>query len=327
MKALVLGATGHIGNAVVRELLSQGYQVTATGRRKELPANLASLPVRYVPGDSNMPGQFERWISRHQVVIDAAAPYPLLLFGSTTDKEPQPLAHAAERTRLLLDTVHRHNARLVYVSSFTTLLRPREGLGGWRDQLVRALHPYFAVKTLIETQVREAAQHGLPAVIVNPTMCLGPWDMRERHLCFVPQLLCGEIPVAVQHILNVIDVRDVATGIVAALKAERYGEPILLSGHNISTEALFAWVCAIGKVQPPRFFAPATLSLWASYWTEVALGLMGQRAPLPSLAVMLACEHEWMTPGVAQHDLGLTPRPLSETLLDTVAWYRGLRYC
>jgi hypothetical protein len=37
MKALVLGATGHIGNAIVRELLKRGYDVTAAYRRSGPP--------------------------------------------------------------------------------------------------------------------------------------------------------------------------------------------------------------------------------------------------------------------------------------------------
>ena len=63
MKALVLGATGHIGNAVVRKLLSHGYDVTATGRRTDPPRTLVKLPVHYSPGDHDEPGQIEHWVA------------------------------------------------------------------------------------------------------------------------------------------------------------------------------------------------------------------------------------------------------------------------
>lgn len=327
VKALVLGATGHIGNAVVRELLAQGYQVTATSRRKEPAANLAGLPVCYAPGNSDTPGQLDAWIAGHDVVVDAAAPYPLRLYSTTNESESRPLDYALQRAHALLDAVFTHNARFVYVSSFVTLSRPREGFEGWRNQLARRLHPYFAVKEGIEAQVLAAARNGLPAVIVNPTMCLGPWDVKDRDLCFIPRLLCGEIPVAVQHLFNVIDVRDVATGLVAALHRERYGEPILLSGHNIPINALFSWICEIGGVKPPPLSAPLTLSLLTTYWLETWQTFRGELSSLSSLALMLACQHEWMTPSTAQCDLGVTLRPLSETLQDAVAWYRTLGYC
>ena len=50
MKALVIGATGHIGNAVVRELLQRGYEVTAAYRRHGPRPNLEGLPIHCPPG-------------------------------------------------------------------------------------------------------------------------------------------------------------------------------------------------------------------------------------------------------------------------------------
>src|SRR5262245_36270736 len=79
MNVLVLGATGHIGSAIVRECLSQGWEVTAVSRRREPPLNLNELPIHYLSGDIDTPGQIDIWTSGHDVVIDAAAPYPLYL--------------------------------------------------------------------------------------------------------------------------------------------------------------------------------------------------------------------------------------------------------
>lgn len=323
MRVLVLGATGHIGNAVVRECLSQGYSVTAVSRRKEPARNLVGLPVYYLSGDIGTPGQLDAWVPGHDVVVDAAAPYSVYLSPAGSD----PLWDAARRTDTLLTSVQKHNARLAYVSSFTTLARPRDTVAAWQVQFQRMLHPYFAVKELIESRVLTAAQQGLPTVIVNPTTCLGPWDMKARELCFVPRLLRGGIPAAVNHLINVLDVRDVARGLVAALQAERYGEPILLTGHTIPCAALFSWICGLGGAQPPRISVPPLLSLFASYSAELLLAWLGQRSLLPSLAVMLACEQDWLVPSTAQHDLGVASRPLSETLSDTIQWYRSLGYC
>jgi nucleoside-diphosphate-sugar epimerase len=201
-------------------------------RRKEPAKNLLGLPVHYLSGDIETPGQLEVWVSGHEVVIDAAAPYPVYLLPAEGDL----LLRAAQRTDALLAAVRKHNARLAYVSSVTTLARSRVTVAAWQVQLQRLLHPYFAMKELIESRVLAAAQQGLPIVTVNLTACLGPWDMKARDLCFVPRVLRGEIPAAVNHLINVIDVRDVARGLVAALQTERYGDPIMLSGHNISTD-------------------------------------------------------------------------------------------
>ena len=323
MKALVLGASGHIGNAAVRELLRRGYEVTATARRQHPRANLAGLPVTYSPGDQYVPGQIEEWVSGQDIVVDAAAPYPLHLAISNRDDLTE---EAFERTQRLLRAVDREGARLVYVSSFTTLRRWEGRVSEWPFELIGKLHPYFAIKRLVEAQVLSAAGRGLPAVIVNPTMCLGPWDLHERDLCLIPRLLDREILVSTQHILNIVDVRDVAKGLVRMVESETYGRPTLLSGRNISAQTLYSWICEIGEVEPPSISLPSVPGAFGAYLAELLLGFSGIEAPI-AIPAMLVSSHEWQPPCKAFLDLKIVARPLSETLRDSVEWYRALGYC
>jgi dihydroflavonol-4-reductase len=320
LKALVLGASGHIGNAIVRELLCRGYEVTATGRRRQRPANLAELAVEYWPGDQNVSGQLERWIDGHQLVIDAAAPYPLNL-------SDRAFPTAERRTDELLNAVILFGATLGYVGSFTTLKKTRGGMEEWPAQLAKQLHPYFAVKEYIERAILSASSIGLRATIVNPTMCFGPWDMHERELCLIPRLLCEEVLGSVNHNLNVLDVREVASGLVGAIESEWFGQPIVLSGHNISAQGLCRWICEIGGVAPPAWTAPTSVTAFASYALEALAGLVGAGTPIQSLAPILIYQHEWLPPCDAFRELGVTVRPLYETLLDSVDWYRRIGYC
>jgi dihydroflavonol-4-reductase len=164
-------------------------------------------------------------------------------------------------------------------------------------------------------------------VIVNPTMCLGPWDTRDRRLTLIPLLLCGEVPGSVTHNLNILDVREVAAGLVAAMESRRFATPMMFSGHNISAQALFRWICEIGEVPAPSLSAPASLTAFGSYWIEQLAGMVGIQQSINSLAPLLIYQHEWMSPSIALRDLGVTVRPLYETLLDSVAWYRSIGYC
>ena len=97
-KTLVLGASGHLGQAILRELLRRGHKVTAATRRLR-PPNLVALEVPIVTGDPDAPGQLEHWVSGHEVVIDAAAPYAVNLFSPTSAIEHEPLGYARRRTR------------------------------------------------------------------------------------------------------------------------------------------------------------------------------------------------------------------------------------
>lgn len=320
MKALVLGATGHIGNAVVRELLERDYEVTAAYRRAGPRPNLEGLDVDRWPGDQFAPGQLEEWVDGHDIVIDAAAPYSANLFDRAE-------YHAERRMCELLNAVSRRDCQFGYVSAFTTLKRSSEKMEDWAARLAMRMHPYFALKRRIEDLVMAAVQDGLRAVIVNPTMCLGPWDVHDRELSLIPRLLCGEVPGAVRQILNVLDVREVARGLIGALEAELYGRPMLLSGHNISAHNLFSWICELAGVEMPARTAPTSITAFASLALEAVIGIANSEAPIKSLAPILMYQHEWMPPCVAFRDLGISLRPLYQTLLDSIRWYRGVKVC
>jgi len=325
-RAVVLGGSGHLGNAVVRELLARGFRVTVASRRPQDAANLAGLAVDLAPGDAHDPGQLDAWVEGHDLAVDAAAPYPLAAFG-----QGDAVRRAIERTRAVVEAARRHGARLALISSFTTLPDGPEGLGGLSARVLRRLHPYFAVKEAVEAEVRAALHAGLPAVVVHPTLCLGPWDLKPRELCFVPRLLAGEIPAALDHLVNVVDVREVATALVGAVEKERWGEPVRVAGHNVNLAYLYRWICDLEGVPPPRWRAPSGLFVAPAFAVEALLSLLdrpGQSwGPWPSLVLMLLAQHHWQSPSTAQHDLGAAPRDLSATLVDTIDWYRALGYC
>ena len=327
VKALVIGASGHLGNAIVRSFLGKNYRITACGRRSDPPANLSDLPVRYLSGDIESPGQLDKWIAGHDLVVDAAAPYPLDVFSPVSQYGKDPIADAERRTRFLLDAVSRHKARLVYVGSFVTLVRPRTSAQRFQREMMRLAHPYFQVKELIEAQMLEASRRGLSIVMANPTYCLGPWDLHDRQLCTIPLLLRGEIPSSISQMLNVIDVRDVAAAINAALDAERCGEPIQMSGHAISTKELYTLICKLGGVSQPEISTAVPLALTGAYTMELALGMVGEKTRLPVGGMMMATMFDYMVSGTNMEELGITPRPLSETIVDAIEWYRQIDYC
>jgi nucleoside-diphosphate-sugar epimerase len=72
---------------------------------------------------------------------------------------------------------------------------------------------------------------------------------------------------------------------------------------------------------------PASFGLLPAYAMETLQVLTKQPVFIPALSLLLLCQHEWLAPSAAQQELGLVPRPLSETLQDTIQWYRELGYC
>ncbi|MDI1444179.1 NAD-dependent epimerase/dehydratase family protein [Polyangium sp. 6x1] len=323
-RALVLGATGHIGQAMARDLLAHGYHVTAATRRAN-PASLAGLDVELAIGDADAPGQLDAWARGHDVLVDAAAPYPIHRFAPQSPAERDPLRYAATRMRAVLDAAFRSGARLVYIGSFTTLPRAESSLAALETSFRRQSHPYFAVKAHMEGMVLDAVRHGLPAVLANPTAFLGPWDDKPEELALVPQLLAARVLATVRRVVNVIDIRDAAAAIRGALEAEAFGTPIPITGHDVPADALAARICQLAGVRPPPLRASARLSAASAFWMEAALSLGGRPSPLPSLSLLLVLDAYAMGPPIATTRFGEGVRPLDETLRDAIAWYRSQR--
>jgi hypothetical protein len=124
-----------------------------------------------------------------------------------------------------------------------------------------------------------------------------------------------------------MDTRDVAAGVVTAIELDLYAEPIALAGHNTTVEALFALVCDTAGVARPLWKSAAPLWVLPSLWTELAFAAVNRAAPIPSLVPMLLCEQEWRDPDATQQQLGISVRPLLETVQDTIGWYRKVGYC
>lgn len=308
MRALVLGASGHLGNAVVRELLAQAHAVTAARRGRADARNLAGLAVTDALGDADDPATLDGWVAGHDLVVDAAAPYPLRA-------EPGAAAVSARRAAVLVDAIARHGARLVHISSFATRIAPCDP------------HPYFAAKRAGEAVFAAAIRAGAAIAIVQPTNCMGPWDCRPSVLCLVPRVLAGWMPVMPSHIINVIDVRDVARGVVAAAAAGAAAgaaapgmEPVLLSGHDVGLPELCGLIGELAGIRVTTQVVPSGFVRAAAWAIELAT--LGTVVPPVLLPTLLALRHTPLPVRAAQRALGAAPRPLSATLRDAIAWHR-----
>jgi len=320
---LVLGARGHIGQAVVREFLAHGYRVTALTRKGDVPA-LTAIGAHVVRGDAEGRAGLATWLPGHGVVVDAAAPHPLGLLAAPGPEAMDPIGHAHRRMRPILSAVARAGARFVFVSSFTTLARPLTGSAEAAGaRLRRAIHPYFRIKEAMERLVLDEARRGLRAVVVNPVAVLGPWEERDQASSLTRLILARRLPFVMQHRVNVIDVRDVAANLRAAVEAGLYGEPIPLVGHDVPITELTARIAALASVPPPRPGVGPGLASAMAFWAEVVFAMAGRPAPPALQAVPLVADFRPMAPGGAQRRLGIGLRSLDRTLRDTVAWHTG----
>lgn len=321
-RVLVLGATGHIGQAVIRHALEHGRQVTALTRRAN-PESLSGLNINVVRVDEGLQSLPEV-AAGHDLMVDAAAPYPLAPSVPGSMHWRWQVDEAVRRMNLVIDAARRNRMRLAYVSSCTTLPRcesEAKAAGAvWR----RSVSPYFEAKAAMEHAVMRAAREGLPAVVVNPATFLGPWEFRPVEGSFVRLVLERRFPMVLDEVTCVIDVREVAEAIDQALSRGLYGCPIPLAGHNIAWPDLVLRTAQVaGMPWEPVLPLPADAVAAWTFWMQTACARLGFMPPTALNFVPLIADTLPMQRSPEQAALGVTIRPLEESLRDSIAFHRA----
>lgn len=328
MKSLVIGATGLIGNHIVRELLKEGHEVIAASRGVTPAVNLEDVDVPRVKVDVMDVASLTKAFRGVEWVFQAAAYYP----GDTFHKAEHVKRALAGTQNIIQAARNASIQRLIYTSSLTTIGRSgRRKLATEEDSYRlagRDPHPYFLVKHLCEEALRDAVRaRGLPVVIVNPSGCFGPYDLKPKNLCLIPQLIQRKIPAFVRCDINVVDAADVARGHILAAKKGVIGERYILGGHNVTMEMVLREICEVAGVKPPRIAIPVALGLGVCYVSETIGYVLGKKPALPVLAIRFAQHGQHLSIDKAVRELGYTVGEMAPCYERAIAWFRRIGYC
>ncbi|HEY6075088.1 MAG TPA: NAD-dependent epimerase/dehydratase family protein, partial [Anaerolineales bacterium] len=228
---LVTGATGHIGNVLVRELLRRGEKVRALILPRESRAPLEGLDVEAVEGDVLNLDSLWQPLQGIRGVFHLAGVISIL-----PGENPIVRKVNVEGTRNLLEAARRACVkRLVFTSSIHALRRVPDGV---IDESVPydVENPYGAYdrsKAEATLEVQHASECGLDTVITCPTGVIGPYDFRGSMMGAVIRTAAERKPTLyVDEAYDFVDVRDVADGLIAAARDGKRGESYILSGHR-----------------------------------------------------------------------------------------------
>lgn len=333
MKCLVIGATGIIGNHIVRELLSDGHGVFAFSRGQTPSRNLAGLAVQRVTGDITDLDSLKKAFVGMDWVFQAAAYYPQNMF-----EKAHHVRVALTGVRNVIEAALKTKIkRLIYTSSLTTVGQAQRGTLGDSpladetipyDLVGRDPHPYFLVKHLSEEELRRSCrEEGLPVVMVNPTGCFGPYELKPPHLCLVPQLVKKAIPAYISNRINVVDAADVGRGHVLAALNGRTGERYILGGHNTTTAQVIHEICRLAGVRAPLIRVPISLAVSLCSVDEFLSHTFHKKPKLPILGVRFVQYGQHLSIAKAENELGYQPHAMTDCYQKTIGWFREIGYC
>jgi dihydroflavonol-4-reductase len=322
VKALVTGAAGFVGSAVLRRLLAQGIETRALVRPSSDRRNFAGLSAEIVIGDLTDPPSLDAALKGCDALFHVAADYRLWV------PDPAPLYRAnVEGTRALMAAAARAGvARIVYTSSVATLGLHKDGTPADEETpstLAGMIGHYKRSKFMAEEEVRRLVREtGLPAVIVNPSAPVGPRDVKPTPTGrMILEAAAGRMPGYVDTGLNVVHVDDVAEGHWLAFERGQPGERYILGAENMSLREIFVAVARIAGVSPPRWRIPYGVVLPVAYIAETIARLGGPEPVATVDGVKLARKHMYFTSDKAKRALGYAPRPATQALSNAVAWF------
>ncbi|HJT78980.1 MAG TPA: NAD-dependent epimerase/dehydratase family protein, partial [Gemmataceae bacterium] len=217
--------------------------------------------------------------------------------------------------------------RILYTSTESILTRARQAGPINEDQRVSlrdVVGPYCRSKYLAERHALRLGYEGAPVVIVNPTLPVGPGDRGQSPPTRMMLDFCrGRRREYLDAELNLIDVRDVAEGMVRALAHGVPGRRYLLGHENLSIREVFAELARLTGLPEPRWRVPYPLALTAAYVSEFVADAFTHRAPAATVTgVKLTRRTMHFDPRRSLAALGLRPRPVRQSLADAVAWFR-----
>jgi dihydroflavonol-4-reductase len=324
MRVLITGGTGLLGNNVLRAFLADNHEVVSTVRPSSDRRPLAGLGVELANIDLDDPSDVRMTVADVDLVVHAAA-----LAHIGWSKLEASRKTNVQATRHLAEAARRKGKRMIHVSSVDALAAMVGDAVGSETDLEPPCPPcsYVVSKREAEQAVLDEVARGLDAVIVNPGFMMGPWDWKPSSgkmmlaLHKVPLLLY--VPAGG---CSVVDVRDVAAGIVAAAEFGKTGERYILGGTNMSYLELWTLMAKAMKKWPPRIKMSNFLASGTGKVGDLISWIVRKEIDVNSAMMAMGQINHWYSSEKANRELGYRYGSAEDAVFDAWDWFKKFGY-
>jgi dihydroflavonol-4-reductase len=316
-KFWVAGATGFLGSHLVSALAERGHGVVAISKSGGKLNGVDVAPVDILD---------EAAVTQSARGADGA----FLVTGRVSrDRDDAELLHRDNviGTEKALRALRAAGIQRVVVASTSGTLAVSRDPDRVADESCRApleiiaRWPYYRTKLYAERAALDANEPGVfEVVVVNPSLLLGPGDLRESSTGDVRLFLERSIPAVPAGGMAFVDARDAAQGLLQAFERGRAGERYLLNGKNMTIAAFFQRLERISGVKGPMLRMPSSrpVALGLNQIFTKAVEAIGGRAPVDEVSVEMAQYFWYCSADKAERELGFVARDPGETIRDTV---------
>ena len=326
MKTLVTGASGLLGANVVRELLNRNHEVRALARKGSDLRTIHGLEIELVYGDLEDPESLGNACKGIDNVIHAGGKAPgaqtkFSDYAGINIKGTQNIVRAAEEAGM---------SRFVHVSSCCvfsggTIDNPGTELSeftGFKFNSGYINSKYLAQQWLLS----EVEKKGFPAVIVNPALLIGPYDMKPTSGLAILEVLKQPYQLCPMGGKNFIDVRDAAYAVCNALSMGIAGESYLLASENLSFAEFYRKVNRIYGRTGMRIMVPDALVKGVGLVGNAVQSITNHNLAWNYVNTSQLTYESYFSANKAVRALALPQRPVDVAINDAIEWFIANNY-
>ena len=319
MRALVTGATGYVGGAILDHLVAAGVEVNATVRSPEGAELVRSRGGRPVRASLSEEMALISAMEGNDVVFHAAGVNGFCLPDSREMFE----SNVAGSVGVIRAALRAGVGKVIYTSSAVTIGEEAGEVGteevshrGW------FLSEYEQSKVEAERAVAiEAEDLGVNVVAVNPASVQGPGRVTGTARLLLA-FLKGRLRWLPDTRATIVDVDDCARGHLLAADHGAKGARYLLAGATLSTAEMATLLGESAGFSPRIRTLPSFVARGAGAIVGGGYRLAGRQAPICPEMIRTMLHGHAFDGSRAERDLGLEYTPVEETFDRMVAWYR-----
>ena len=320
----ITGASGHVGANLIRLLQPTGHNIKVLSHKDTRALQVSGMEI--VKGDVLKRETLTTFCTNLDVVFHLAA--HISIGGNNYDTV---YAINVDGTKNVMEAAKQAGVkRFIHFSSIHALEHyPFDfPMDETRPLALNAPLAYERTKAIAESLVLEQNNKDFETVVLNPTAIIGPNDFKPSFLGrTLIMMYKGQLPGLVPGGYNWVDVRDVAAAAISAIDKGKPGEHYILSGEWQSIKFLASLVAEIKGRKMKLPVLPLRLARagipFFTLWSRIT-----GNPPLytsESLSILQNGNRN-ISHNKATAELGFNPRPLKESLNDTISWFRKMSY-
>jgi len=322
---LVTGATGHIGNVLVKELVRKGESVRVLVLPGEDLAPIEGLDVEVVYGNVLDSKSLDAAFDDIEYVFHLAG-----IISISSHQEAIVHNVNVEGTRNMVNAAMRAGVkRFIYTSSIHAFKRVPHGTlidEATPIDPVYNIAAYDRSKAEATLAVLEKVKEGLPAVIVCPTGVIGPYDYKKSEMgAVMNNWMLNKVNYMIEGSYDFVDVRDVVQGLILAREKGNVGQLYILSGQLIRVSDLWKIGQELFPIKSMLINIPAKLAKFVAFFAEFYYQLSHTTPKFTQYSIETLQGNAVISNLKARLYLGYKTRSTRETVQDTLDWWKQNR--